>query len=368
MAKDNTYELKFNLSNGDIITAGSIVAPHGDKGDKGDKGEQGIQGVQGKQGVKGDTGEEALFATSVRPITEDPVEGVTNISIHVANLNREPIIGESGLVVLKHATENKTWIAMCTVESQNALNFVFKIASVVLTTGTKGDTGARGAKGDKGETGATGETGPQGPQGEKGDPFTIARVFSSVSAMQAGAATDGVAIGSFVTIDTGNINDADNAKLYYKTANKVNGYTYLTDLSGATGIQGPQGAQGVKGDKGAKGDTGNVSLFTSDLVSIAGQPTAGTTGIVTRNQLNREPVIGEPFIALFYLTSSPTNTYIATCTLTSIHSSLADTYNFEVIDCSALKGEKGDKGIQGAQGATGPQGVSVVSASLTLVS
>ena len=33
---DNVYNLKFTLSNGDVIDAGQITAPHGPKGDKGD--------------------------------------------------------------------------------------------------------------------------------------------------------------------------------------------------------------------------------------------------------------------------------------------------------------------------------------------
>lgn len=38
---DNVYNLKFTLSNGDVIDAGQITAPQGPKGDKGDKGDGG---------------------------------------------------------------------------------------------------------------------------------------------------------------------------------------------------------------------------------------------------------------------------------------------------------------------------------------
>lgn len=65
--------------------------------------------------------------------------------------------------------------------------------------------------------------------------------------MNAGYSTDGVPIGGFVVIDTGNVNNADNAKLYIKGNSS---YTFLTDLSGAQGIQGPQGATGIQGPKG----------------------------------------------------------------------------------------------------------------------
>jgi hypothetical protein len=56
--------------------------------------------------------------------------------------------------------------------------------------------------------------------------------------MNAGFTTDQVPEGGFVVIETGNVNDADNAKLYIKGTTK---YEFLTDLSGAQGIQGPQG-------------------------------------------------------------------------------------------------------------------------------
>lgn len=125
--------------------------------------------------------------------------------------------------------------------------------------GEKGDQGERGpagAKGDQGEAGPTGPAGTPGAKGDKGDPFAIAETFPSVAAMNAGFATDGVKEGQFVMIDTGNVNDADNAKLYVK--GKI-AYTYITDLSGATGMTGPQGQRGETGPAGkdgAKGDQG----------------------------------------------------------------------------------------------------------------
>lgn len=126
-------------------------------------------------------------------------------------------------------------------------------------TGAKGDKGETGPQGPQGAKGSTGERGPQGvqgPQGPAGEAFKIAKTYASVSAMNAGFASDGVKQGQFVMIDTGNVNDADNAKLYVKGASS---YTYITDLSGATGLtgpQGPRGLQGVKGDPGAAGPKG----------------------------------------------------------------------------------------------------------------
>lgn len=117
----------------------------------------------------------------------------------------------------------------------------------------------------RGATGAKGDQGATGIQGPKGDPFAIAKTYPSISAMNAGYATDGVGAGQFVVIDTGNVEDVDNAKLYLKGASS---YTYITDMSGATGLTGPQGPKGAtgstgpKGDKGDKGDPGVTPTFT----------------------------------------------------------------------------------------------------------
>lgn len=122
--------------------------------------------------------------------------------------------------------------------------------------GDRGETGAAGAQGPTGPAGAAGAQGPQGlqgPQGPAGEAFKIAKTFASVNAMNEGFATDGVKTGQFVMIDTGNVEDADNAKLYVKGESS---YTYITDLSGATGMTGPQGPQGLQGAAGPAGPAG----------------------------------------------------------------------------------------------------------------
>ena len=122
--------------------------------------------------------------------------------------------------------------------------------------GDAGPVGPAGAKGEQGETGpagAKGEQGIQGPKGEKGDPFAVAKTYPSVAAMNAGFATDGVKEGGFVVINTENVEDEDNAKLYVKGKSA---YTFLTDLSGAQGMKGPQGERGPQGNPGAQGAAG----------------------------------------------------------------------------------------------------------------
>lgn len=148
--------------------------------------------------------------------------------------------------------------------------------------------------------GPQGEQGEQGPKGDTGTGFTISKTYSSVSAMNAGYATDGVPLYGFVLIDTGNVNDEDNAKLYVKGSSS---YEYLTDLSGAQGIKGETGEKGKDGTsvthswsgttlsvtsasgtssanlKGDKGETGETGAKGADGVS----PTITTskTGKVT---------------------------------------------------------------------------------------
>lgn len=121
----------------------------------------------------------------------------------------------------------------------------------------KGDKGDAGVAGPQGPAGAAGPAGPQGVQGPAGEAFKIAKTYESVEAMNKGFATDEVKEGQFVIIDTGNIQDTDNAKLYVKGKES---YTYITDLSGATGLTGPQGIQGLQGPVGPAGPKGERGL------------------------------------------------------------------------------------------------------------
>ena len=192
--------------------------------------------------------------------------------------------GETGAVGPKGAdgkSAYEVWVAQPGNAGKSEQEY---LASLKGAKGDKGETGATGAKGEKGDRGETGAVGPQGAEGaqgpagqkgEKGDPFSIAKVYKSVAEMNSGYAADGVPQGGFVVINTGNVEDEDNAKLFYKGTAK---YEYLTDLSGAQGMTGPkgetgatgkqgpvgpQGENGAKGDKGEKGEPGdNVRVGT----------------------------------------------------------------------------------------------------------
>ena len=206
----------------------------------------------------------------------------------------------------------------------------------VIPKGEKGDKGDQGEQGPVGADGAPGADGadatieigdvttvdsteqavvenvgtataailnfsiPKGEKGDKGDPFTIKKTYASVSAMNDDFSNGEVPEGSFVMIDTGNVEDEDNAKLYVKGAES---FTFITDLSGATGITGPAGADGAPGQDGAAATIQIGQVTTGE---------AGTDATVTNS----------------------------------------GTSSNAVLDFVIPKGEKGDKGDQGDTGAT----------------
>lgn len=74
-----------------------------------------------------------------------------------------------------------------------------------------------------------------------GQPFKIEKSYPSVKSMNDDYNTTSVSLYQFVIIDTGNVEDEDNAKLYMKGNSS---WTFITDLSGSQGIQGEQGQTG----------------------------------------------------------------------------------------------------------------------------
>ena len=158
--------------------------------------------------------------------------------------------------------------------------------------------------------------------------------------MNSGFSSDGVKEGQFVMIDTGNVNDVDNAKLYVKGRTA---YTYITDLSGATGMTGPPGQKGDTGAKGATGDKGATGTRGSRW-------NAGTaiTGTSTTATVFSGSGITDALVNDMYLNTSTGCTY--RCTVSGAASAAKWVY------AGSLKGNTGAKGDKGATGATGPQG------------
>lgn len=108
-----------------------------------------------------------------------------------------------------------------------------------------------------------------------GDAFVIVKTYPSIQAMQDDYNNPEVKTGQFVMIDTGNVQNEEDSRLYLKGNTK---WKFISDLSGAQGIQGLsayqvavqhgfegtedewlislKGEKGETGPKGDKGDTG----------------------------------------------------------------------------------------------------------------
>lgn len=68
-----------------------------------------------------------------------------------------------------------------------------------------------------------------------GDAFTYKKEYPSIEAMEADWGTADVKLGEYVLINTNNVEDPDDAKVYLKTQS---GWKFIVDLSGMQGIQG----------------------------------------------------------------------------------------------------------------------------------
>lgn len=122
--------------------------------------------------------------------------------------------------------------------------------------GERGEVGPQGPQGLQGLQGIQGPVGPIGPQGPKGDagaPFAIKKTYVSIEAMNADYSNEEIKEGEFVIINTGNVSDEDNGKLFIKGTTK---FDFLVDLSGIQGIQGPKGDTGLQGERGEQGPAG----------------------------------------------------------------------------------------------------------------
>lgn len=184
-----------------------------------------------------------------------------------------------------------------------------------------------------------------------GDAFTIVKTYPSIKAMEDDYNNPEVKTGQFVMIDTGDVENEEDSRLFLKGDTE---WKFISDLSGAQGIQGlsayqiavqqgfegdenawltslkgekgekgDQGAQGAKGDKGDKGDTGDQGA--KGETGAKGDPGAAATitlGTVT--------------------TLDPT----ASVTITNSGTSSAAVFNFGIP--KGTKGDKGDKGDNGS--------------------
>lgn len=285
-------------------------------------------------------------------------EEALRVRVQILNPETDEVIGEADV---------QTIADLVYFEDKETLQQKFDSGDL---KGEKGDPGAQGPQGETGPQGPKGDQGIQGVQGEKGEkgdtgePFTIAKTYESISAMNAGYATDGVKVGQFVIIDTGNVEDEDNAKLYLKGSSA---YSYITDLSGATGMtgpqgpkgengatgeQGPRGEQGIQGVQGPKGDTGAAGQRGS-----AWYTGTAITGSETTGKVFSDSGIASALVNDMYLNTSTGAVY--KCTKAGAASVATWAYTGSIKGATGAKGDKGDTGAQGPQGekgATGAQG------------
>ncbi len=168
-----------------------------------------------------------------------------------------------------------------------------------------------------------------------GDAFTIVKTYSSIQAMEDDYNNPEVKTGQFVMIDTGDVENEEDSRLYLKGDTE---WKFISDLSGAQGIQGLsayqvavqhgfegteaewlislKGEKGETGPKGDKGDTGEKGA-TGERGPQGLQGERGLQGVQGEQ--------GEPGI------QGP-------------------------IGPKGEKGDQGERGPQGPQGQIGPQG------------
>lgn len=168
-----------------------------------------------------------------------------------------------------------------------------------------------------------------------GDAFVIVKTYPSIQAMQDDYNNPEVKAGQFVMIDTGNVENEEDSRLYLKGNTE---WKFISDLSGAQGIQGLSAYQvavqhgfegteaewlislkGEKGETGPKGDKGN----TGEKGATGERGPQGLQG--ERGLQGVQGEKGEPGI------QGP-------------------------VGPKGEQGEQGIQGIQGPQGEPGPQG------------
>lgn len=168
-----------------------------------------------------------------------------------------------------------------------------------------------------------------------GDAFTIVKTYPSIQAMEDDYNNPEVKTGQFVMIDTGDVENEEDSRLYLKGDTE---WKFISDLSGAQGIQGLsayqvavqhgfegteaewlislKGEKGETGPKGDKGDTGEKGA-TGERGPQGLQGERGLQGVQGEQ--------GEPGI------QGP-------------------------VGPKGGKGDQGEQGPQGPKGETGPQG------------
>lgn len=211
-----------------------------------------------------------------------------------------------------------------------------------------------------------------------GDAFTIVKTYPSIQAMEDDYNNPEVKIGQFVMIDTGDVENEEDSRLYLKGDTE---WKFISDLSGAQGIQGlsayqvavqhgfegteaewlislkgekgetgPKGDKGDTGEKGAtgergpKGDTGSGLNIKGELDSEAGLPQEGVSGDAWLIAGNLYVYVGE------------NGNVVSNPKWSNIGSIQGPAGPQGPVGPKGEQGEPGPKGEPGANGAPGVQG------------
>lgn len=199
-----------------------------------------------------------------------------------------------------------------------------------------------------------------------GDAFTIVKTYSSVQAMQDDYNNPEVKKGQFVMIDTGDVENEEDSRLYLKGDTE---WKFISDLSGAQGIQGLSAYQvavqhgfegtedewlislkGEKGETGPKGDKGD----TGEKGATGERGPKGDTGsglnikgeLDSESQLPQEGVSGDAWLIAG-------NLYVFVGENGNVESNPKWS---NVGSIQGLAGPQGPTGPKGEQGEPGPKG------------
>lgn len=128
----------------------------------------------------------------------------------------------------------------------------------------------------------------------KGDAFSIKKVYPSIAVMNNDIGNTSIKEGDFVLVNTGNVEDPDNAQLYIKTRDAVSGtymYDFLVDMSGAIGFTGktPQLFTGTV-TTGPAGSAAAVSLSEGGT-DKDGNPVYNLSFVIPQGIQGFEPLI-----------------------------------------------------------------------------
>jgi hypothetical protein len=224
----------------------------------GEQGPQGIQGIAGQDGVIGVDGAQGI--QGIQGIAgsngEAGAQGIQGITGATGEQGIQGIAGEAGAQGIQGITGSQGDQGIQGIAGSNGEAGAQGIQGITGATGEQGIQGIAGEAGAQGIQGITGEAGPQGLQGTTGLGFTIAKTYASVAALEADTSPTGIVAGQFALIDTDDVENPENSRLYLWTGSA---YNYVTDLSGASGIQGTagtNGSQGIQGITGSQGDQG----------------------------------------------------------------------------------------------------------------